>query len=36
MNRGRIEEIGDAETIYRHPQTDYTQRLIDSIPKAAF
>ncbi len=36
MNRGRIEEIGDAETIYRHPQTAYTQRLIDSIPRAAF
>ncbi len=33
MNKGRIEEIGDAETVYRHPQAAYTQRLIDSIPK---
>ncbi len=33
MNKGRIEEIGDAETIYRHPQTAYTQRLIAAIPK---
>jgi peptide/nickel transport system ATP-binding protein len=33
MNKGKIEEIGDAETVYRHPQAAYTQRLIDSIPK---
>jgi peptide/nickel transport system ATP-binding protein len=35
MNKGRIEEIGDAESVYRHPQAAYTQRLIDSIPKGA-
>lgn len=33
MNKGRIEEIGDAVTVYQHPQSDYTKRLIDSIPK---
>ncbi len=33
MNRGRLEEIGDADTIYFHPQSDYTQKLIASIPK---
>jgi peptide/nickel transport system ATP-binding protein len=32
MNRGRIEEIGEAEAVYSHPQTDYTRRLIDAIP----
>jgi peptide/nickel transport system ATP-binding protein len=33
MNKGRIEEIGDAENIYNHPQSAYTQRLIAAIPK---
>jgi peptide/nickel transport system ATP-binding protein len=33
MNKGRIEEIGDAEEIYNHPQSAYTQRLIAAIPK---
>ncbi|MGK2863705.1 MAG: ABC transporter ATP-binding protein [Chitinophagaceae bacterium] len=33
MNRGRLEEIGDADTIYFHPQSEYTQKLIASIPK---
>ena len=32
MNRGKIEEIGTSEEIYRHPKTDYTRQLIDSIP----
>ena len=32
MNRGRIEEIGEAEAVYSHPQTDYTRKLIDAIP----
>jgi peptide/nickel transport system ATP-binding protein len=34
MNKGRIEEIGDAEAVYSHPRAAYTQRLIDAIPKA--
>jgi len=33
MNRGKIEEIGDADAIYKSPKTTYTQKLIDAIPK---
>jgi peptide/nickel transport system ATP-binding protein len=33
MNKGRIEEAGDAETVYRHPQSEYTKKLIAAIPK---
>jgi peptide/nickel transport system ATP-binding protein len=33
MNKGRIEEIGDAEEVYFHPKQAYTQQLIASIPK---
>jgi peptide/nickel transport system ATP-binding protein len=33
MNQGRIEEMGDADEIYNHPKSEYTQRLISSIPK---
>jgi peptide/nickel transport system ATP-binding protein len=32
MNRGRIEEIGPAERIYREPQQAYTRQLISAIP----
>jgi peptide/nickel transport system ATP-binding protein len=32
MNKGKIEESGDAEQIYRNPKTAYTQQLINSIP----
>ena len=32
MNRGKIEEIGPAEQIYRAPQKEYTRQLISSIP----
>jgi peptide/nickel transport system ATP-binding protein len=32
MNRGKIEEIGPAEQIYRQPQQDYTRQLIAAIP----
>ena len=32
MNNGRIEEIGPAEDIYRHPRREYTQQLIAAIP----
>ncbi|MDP4255003.1 MAG: ABC transporter ATP-binding protein [Bacteroidota bacterium] len=35
MNKGRIEEIGDAESLYDHPQTEYTRRLIAAIPAAS-
>ncbi len=33
MQQGAIVEIGEADTLCAHPQTDYTRRLIDSIPK---
>lgn len=33
MNKGKIEEIGDAEQVYFHPRKEYTQQLIASIPK---
>lgn len=33
MNKGRIEEMGDADEIYNNPQTEYTKKLISSIPK---
>ncbi|MDN3723222.1 ABC transporter ATP-binding protein [Aequorivita sp. SDUM287046] len=33
MNSGRIEELGDADEIYANPQTEYSKKLIDAIPK---
>lgn len=33
MNKGKIEEIGDADTIYKSPKKDYTKKLIHAIPK---
>ena len=33
MNKGKIEEMGDADQIYLNPKTDYTKNLISSIPK---
>ncbi len=33
MNKGKIEEMGDADEIYNNPQTAYTQKLIKAIPK---
>ena len=32
MNKGKIEESGPADDIYFHPQSDYTKKLIASIP----
>ncbi|MDE3252489.1 MAG: ABC transporter ATP-binding protein [Bacteroidota bacterium] len=32
MNKGRIEESGEAEDLFMNPQSAYTQRLISSIP----
>ena len=31
MNKGKIEEIGEADEVYAHPQSDYTKKLIASI-----
>jgi peptide/nickel transport system ATP-binding protein len=33
MNKGRIEESGKADEIYFNPHSDYTKKLIASIPK---
>lgn len=33
MNKGIIEEMGEADTIYANPQKKYTQRLINAIPE---
>ncbi|GLB53158.1 ABC transporter ATP-binding protein [Neptunitalea chrysea] len=33
MNKGKIEELGDADFIYSHPKSEYTYNLIDAIPK---
>ena len=33
MNQGKLEEIGAARQILETPQTEYTQKLIDSVPK---
>ncbi len=33
MNKGEIEEMGEADSIYRSPKTNYTQQLIEAIPK---
>lgn len=32
MNQGKIEESGDPDEIYQNPQSEFTKRLIDSIP----
>jgi peptide/nickel transport system ATP-binding protein len=33
MNKGKIEEIGDADDVYKNPKSTYTQNLINAIPK---
>lgn len=33
MNKGVIEEYGDADEIYAHPKTNYTKKLIAAIPE---
>lgn len=33
MNRGKIEEIADADALYANPQKEYTKKLIEAIPK---
>lgn len=34
MNKGKIEEIGDADSVFNNPQSSYTQTLLDAIPGA--
>lgn len=33
MQQGNLVELGEADDICNHPQTEYTQQLIDAIPK---
>jgi peptide/nickel transport system ATP-binding protein len=33
LYNGKIEEMGDADEIYFNPQTEYTKRLINAVPK---
>ena len=33
MNKGKIEEQNEADTLIANPQQPYTQKLIDAIPK---
>lgn len=33
MNKGEIEEMNDADVIYKHPEKAYTKKLIHAIPK---
>jgi peptide/nickel transport system ATP-binding protein len=33
MQKGKIEEMGDADQIYNSPNSEYTRKLINSIPK---
>ena len=33
MEKGKIVEVGNAEEVYNNPKTDYTRKLIESIPK---
>ncbi len=35
MNKGKIIEVGDSEDIYNNPKQEYTQKLINAIPKGA-
>lgn len=35
MQKGKIEEMGDADQIYNNPSSDYTRKLINSIPKGS-
>ncbi|WP_452598132.1 ABC transporter ATP-binding protein [Pontimicrobium sp. MEBiC01747] len=33
MNKGKVEELDDADVIYNSPKKEYTKKLIDAIPK---
>ena len=33
MNKGKVEEMGPSDEIYNNPQREYTQKLINAIPK---
>lgn len=33
MNQGKVEELGDAEEVFKNPKSDYTKKLIEAIPR---
>lgn len=33
MERGRFVDVGAAEDVFGHPQSDYTKRLLDAVPR---
>lgn len=33
MNKGKIEEMNEADALYKNPQKEYTKKLIEAIPK---
>lgn len=33
MSKGKVEELDDADVVYKSPKTEYTKKLIDAIPK---
>ena len=33
MHSGRIIEYGEAQSVFLHPQQEYTQRLLQAVPK---
>ncbi len=35
MNKGKIEEMGEADEIYANPKSEYTRKLIEAIPKGS-
>jgi peptide/nickel transport system ATP-binding protein len=35
MNKGKIEEIGKADDVFNHPQSNYTRKLLGAIPGKA-
>ncbi|TPF91878.1 ABC transporter ATP-binding protein [Bifidobacterium sp. UTBIF-78] len=36
IDHGRIQEQGDTESVFNNPATEYTRKLLDSIPGTAF
>lgn len=36
MNQGQLEELGPADEVYYHPQSDYTKALLAAIPAPVF
>jgi len=33
MEKGRFVDVGDTEVVFNHPQSDYTKRLLEAVPR---